>query len=97
MEEYLERENAGEILGSYASTAADLVAAAAKELPPSSRRKTLVLCAHAIYLPAAALYAAEALGCDEAGRKLILECNTAEASGYLVEPTGDVSLLKRPR
>lgn len=82
----------------YAAEAADLVAAAARDMPAAPRhRKTIVLCAHAIYLPAAALFAAEAVGCDAASRRLVLECNTAEAEGYLVEPTGDVSLLRRPR
>ena len=51
----------------------------------------------AIYLPAAALFAAEALGCDQKGRSQILGCDTQEAEGYLVEPDGAVSLLRRPR
>ena len=51
----------------------------------------------AIYLPAAALFAAEALGCDQKGRSQILGCDTQEAEGYLVEPDGSVSLLRRPR
>ena len=51
----------------------------------------------AIYLPAAALFAAEALGCDQKGRSQILGCDTQEAEGYLVEPDGTVSLLRRPR
>jgi hypothetical protein len=53
--------------------------------------------AQAIYLPAAALFAAEALGCDQKGRSQILGCDTQEAEGYLVEPDGSVSLLRRPR
>ena len=53
--------------------------------------------AQAIYLPAAALFAAEALGCDQKGRSQILGCDTQEAEGYLVEPDGTVSLLRRPR
>ena len=53
--------------------------------------------AQAIYLPAAALFAAEALGCDQKGRSQILGCDTQEAEGYLVEPDGAVSLLRRPR
>ena len=56
-----------------------------------------VLFAQAIYLPAAALFAAEALGCDQKGRSQILGCDTQEAEGYLVEPEGTVSLLRRPR
>ena len=56
-----------------------------------------VLFAQAIYLPAAALFAAEALGCDQKGRSQILGCDTQEAEGYLVEPDGSVSLLRRPR
>ena len=63
----------------------------------ASRRRTLVVVGHAIYLPAAALFAAEALGCDQKGRSQILGCDTQEAEGYLVEPDGTVSLLRRPR
>ena len=58
---------------------------------------TVLFHAQAIYLPAAALFAAEALGCDQKGRSQILGCDTQEAEGYLVEPDGTVSLLRRPR
>ena len=64
---------------------------------PSTRRLITGSATQAIYLPAAALFAAEALGCDQKGRSQILGCDTQEAEGYLVEPDGTVSLLRRPR
>ena len=94
---YLKDGRANAVLGDYAETAAARVAATLAGFGQWSRRRTLVVVGHAIYLPAAALFAAEALGCDQKGRSQILGCDTQEAEGYLVEPDGSVSLLRRPR
>ena len=56
-----------------------------------------LICPKFDFSQAAALFAAEALGCDQKGRSQILGCDTQEAEGYLVEPDGSVSLLRRPR
>ena len=68
-----------------------------RRAPRRRRDVSSVPFTQAIYLPAAALFAAEALGCDQKGRSQILGCDTQEAEGYLVEPDGSVSLLRRPR
>ena len=94
---YLKDGRATAVLGDYAEIAATRVAATLAGFGKCSRRRTLVVVGHAIYLPAAALFAAEALGCDQKGRSQILGCDTQEAEGYLVEPDGSVSLLRRPR
>ena len=57
--------------------------------------RTLLVCAHAVYAPAAALFIAEALGAEPDHLDRILDCNTKEAEGYLVTHTGAVSLLTR--
>ena len=96
LREYLPAGEA--VLGAYARDAAGLVAGALTseaDAPPPQKRRTLVLVAHAIYLPAAALHVAEALGSDDATP--ILDTNTAEAEGFLIEPDGAVSLLTRPK
>ena len=51
-----------------------------------ARDATLLLCAHAVYLPSAALHLAEALGAEVGGGSLdsLLDTNTGEGEGYLV-------------
>ena len=72
---------------------------AADPAPPPRRAPayTLLVCAHAVYIPSAALFVAEALGTSRAGVDAILDCNTQEAEGYLITHAGDVSLLTRGR
>ena len=75
----------------YARDAAAAVAAAVEAA--SADNATVIVCAHAVYLPAAALFVAEALGAADADR--ILDCDTREAEGYLVTHDGEVALLER--
>ena len=82
-----------ETFEAYAASAAEAIEAAVRE----SRDDTLLVCAHAVYIPSAALFVAEALGASRAGVDAILDCNTQEAEGYLITHAGDVSLLTRER
>ena len=103
-------EAARRVLGEYAHSCLDLLwdassenSAISKVQAKNDRGTTLLVFAHAIYLPAAALGFAMAIGCGNdisAGNRdvdLILDTNTKEAEGYLVRiDTKTVSLLHRP-
>ena len=81
---------ANEILGSYAISSLKAIEEAAstgavirnRSSAPDSR--TLLFFAHAVYLPAATLGLASAIGCTEDDLDIILDTNTKEAEGYLV-------------
>jgi len=94
---YLKDGRANTVLEAYAEATSGLISDTLDAFGACSRRRTLVVVGHAVYLPAAALFAAGALGCDEKARSLILGCDTQEAEGYVVEPDGSASLLRRPR
>ena len=83
-----------ETFESYAVSAAEAISAAVQGRDDGAAA-TLLVCAHAVYIPSAALFVAEALGTSQAGLDAILDCNTKEAEGYLVTHSGDVSLLTR--
>ena len=100
------REVARSVLGDYARSALGAIRKVAEEgtleadRRPPDTTTTLLLFAHAIYLPAAALGLAEACGCDGGGFRgtdLILSTNTKEAEGYLVDvDRQEIHLLQRP-
>ena len=73
-----------ELLDEYARESLAEVEAVAARAPPSDVRRTLCVFGHAVYLPSIALALAQqrGLGADSLDR--VLDCNTAEASGYLV-------------
>ena len=61
----------------------------------SSASSTLWMVGHAIYLPAVALGVASLLGCNDC--EVILQCNTKEAEGYLIDVhSSSVTYISRP-
>lgn len=90
---YLEHDNEAirrasqQVLGTYANacveTIMDTVSSSAKA-SPSEPSASLLVVGHAVYLPAAALAAASLVGCA-ATQDVVLQTNTKEAEGYLVD------------
>jgi broad specificity phosphatase PhoE len=112
LQDYLEAEDdydravTRDLLGTYAASSMDAVHALVQEeqesrnsMAVSSSFATLLIVAHAIYLPAAALGMASMLGCmAEDSLRIPLLCNTREAEGYLLDlaTTPQVRYLSRP-
>lgn len=99
-----DRQVARELLARYASAAIDAIynhlmigsSMRDESSSSSSRSCTLLVVAHAIYLPAAALGVASTVGCDSSHYEIPLSVNTQEAEGYLVDlKKGCVTYLSR--
>lgn len=100
-----DRATAQRILGEYAHSIADYIYMVA-QLPTSRdfcesqniHASTLLFVGHSIYLPAVALAVASLTGCDDkASTDLILDKNTGEAEGFLVDVAeGNVQYLSNP-
>jgi len=57
--------------------------------------RTLLVCGHAIYLPAMALRCADALGiAAPEARRVLLESVTGEAAAYLLTPWDDAEPVR---
>ncbi|OEU12203.1 hypothetical protein FRACYDRAFT_244461 [Fragilariopsis cylindrus CCMP1102] len=106
LRDYLENENeqmkdnARLVLGNYAENIIESIiktieSSTAIENGSNDIEKTLLIAAHAIYLPAAALGVASLLGCDNnsssssslpsPSMEVILSTNTKEVEGYLID------------
>jgi hypothetical protein len=78
------------VLGSYANSCVESIieqvsASTLEDASPSNRRFcTLLVVGHAVYLPAAALAVSNLLDCQDS-ENTILQTNTREAEGYLVD------------
>ena len=81
---------ANEILGSYAMSSLKAIervastGAAMRNRPSTPGGTALLFFAHAVYLPAASFGLASAIGCTGDDLDIILDTNTKEAEGYLV-------------
>ena len=92
-----DRNTAHEILGAYSETALNAIQiVAATNGDIGEHNCTLILFAHAVYLPAAAFGFASVCGCSNNDLDGILDCNTKEGEGFLVDTSGKSSLLFRP-
>ena len=96
-----DRITAHRVLAPYALTAlgaiTDVASSSLDRDHQPHKESTLLLFAHAVYLPAAALGLAAAAGCKDGDLDIVLDTNTKEAEGYLVDLEGaKTSLLCRP-
>ena len=96
-----DRNVAFDILGSYGTSSLSAMEGVAHEgrrtYDSYGGRRTLLFFAHAVYLPAASLCLASAAGCMGGDLDIILDTNTKEAEGYLVDlEEQKCSLLSRP-
>jgi broad specificity phosphatase PhoE len=97
LEAYLENDNdemrmiSQRLLGKYALSCVeamkDAISDPAQSIPDQSR-STLMIVGHAVYLPAAALGVASLIECCPSAERVILNTNTREAEGYLIDIEG---------
>ena len=73
-----------ELLDEYATLSLAEVAAVAARAPAADARRTLCVFGHAVYLPSIAFALAKQRGLSADSLDRVLDCNTAEACGYLV-------------
>lgn len=52
--------------------------------PENASMQTLLIVGHAVYLPAAAMAVCSLLDCPRTSENVILQTNTQEAEGYLI-------------
>lgn len=92
-----DRSLAQRLVGGYVEEVMNRMLKVALESSPEERNSTLLLVGHAIYLPAATLGIATTAGCSQEDQDLILDDQTQEAEGYLVDVAdASVRLLQRP-
>jgi hypothetical protein len=103
-----DRQVARKLLGAYAHTAVDAISEAMEASSslsasttagsaPTTRKSTLCIFGHAIYLPAAALAVASLADCDKNSIEILLSTSTREAEGYLIDfETSKIQYLARP-
>jgi Histidine phosphatase superfamily (branch 1) len=78
------------VLGSYANSCVESImeqvsASTSEDVSPSNQPSyTLLVVGHAVYLPAAALAVCNLLNCQDS-HNIILQTNTREAEGYLID------------
>jgi len=75
------------ILGSYGISSLEAIKEVAEDITGQSHSggKTLLFFAHAVYLPAASFCLASAIGCMGEDLDIVLDTNTKEVEGYLVD------------
>lgn len=92
-----DRSLARRLVGGYAGEVINRMLKVALESSPEERNSTLLMVGHALYLPAATLGVATTAGCSQEDQDLILDDQTQEAEGYLVDVVdASVRLLQRP-
>jgi hypothetical protein len=99
LKDYLDNENeqyrstSQQLLGAYADACVEVImntvssemTSSSQPSPILQKDSTLLMVGHAIYLPAAVLGLSSLLGCKDTD--IVLQTNTREAEGYLVDIT----------